>query len=79
MSRLLWVSCAVLLAWVGNAELAWGQACRQPDATAELVRQDLARYSWASHPGDKAVRDSSRPATERTDQRCHLGVRVQEG
>jgi len=60
MSRLFWVSCAVLLFWVSPAELAWGQVCRQPDAAAELVRQDLARYAFANHPDDKAVRDSLR-------------------
>jgi hypothetical protein len=60
MARLLWVSCAVLVSWVGEAELAWGQVCRQPDATAELVRQDLTRYALADHPDDKAVRDSLR-------------------
>jgi hypothetical protein len=60
MSRLLWISCVALLSWVGNAGQAWSQVCRQPDATAELVRQDLARYAFADHPGDKAVRDSLR-------------------
>jgi hypothetical protein len=60
VSRLLWVACAVLLSWVGHAELAWGQVCRQPDATVEFVRQDLARYVLAAHPDERAVRDSLR-------------------
>jgi hypothetical protein len=57
LSRLTWLSGLALLLWVGSAGVAWGQVCREPDSTAELVRQTLARYALANHPGEERFRE----------------------
>lgn len=60
MSRLLWVSGAVLLFCAGSAEPLWAGVCRPPDATSERIRVRLARYALANHPDEQTVRDKLR-------------------
>ena len=54
------LSGAVLFLWVGSAAPGWGAVCRPHDELAERIRLRLAQYALASHPTERAVRDSLR-------------------